>query len=285
VQSNNERYTYNSKGMILYLPASTLILAVTLVSVRAFAPSSSRVHCKHLSTHQQQHQHKQQKQHSCYFSNDLQRSNRKGSSSSTSPTQLNFGVIVAVPDDFFTITGISLGFAYTILRSWNRVTVENVAWENRLEDARLAKLDDDDDLDPNSYTELDLRRMDAAASKSAYGPDAMDGRERKRRASRVQTLEDEEYFEEEEEGSDRVNSMTDEEINDFEETYGVEYDAYYDEPYTVDELPDDMSFVEDKVYGDRRYENGEIFYRGEGDTNIYWRQGGRPRLKQLWELL
>jgi len=254
--------------MRIFLLTATIIFAVTHVSVQAFAPTSL-----------------------CNLSSDLQRGNRKGSSwsptTTVSPTQLNFGVIVAVPDDFFTITGISLGFAYTILRSWNRVTVENVAWENRLEDARLTKLDDEDDLDPNALTELDLRRMDAAASKSAYGPDAMDGRERKRRASRVQTLEDEEDFEEEEEDerSDRAYSMTDEEINEFEETYGVEYDAYYDEPYTVDELPDDMSFVEDKVYGDRRYENGEIFYRGEGDNNIYWRQGGRPRLKQFWELL
>lgn len=204
-----------------------------------------------------------------------------------SRTQLNWGVIVPVPDDFFTITGISLGFAYTILRSWNRVTVENVAWENRLEDARLAKLDEEEESGSvSAYTELDLRKIDAEASRSSYGPEAMERREKKRR-SRVQTLERDEYYDEDDDEaqSDRVYSMTDEEINDFEETYGIEYDPYYDEPYTVDELPDDMSYVEDKVYGDRRYENGEIFYRDEGNKNIYWRQGGRPRLKQFWELL
>jgi hypothetical protein len=207
-------------------------------------------------------------------------------STSTRSTELHWGVLVPVPDDFFTITGISLGFAYTILRSWNRVTVENVAWENRLEDARLAKLDDDDVMNVNAYTELDLRKADAAASKSAYGPgtDSMDGREAKRRSRRVQTL-DEEYYDDEDEESNRNYSMTDEQINEFEETYGVEYDPYYDEPYTVDELPDDVSFVEDKVYGDRRYEDGEIFYRDERNDNLYWRQGGRPRLKQFWELL
>lgn len=153
--------------------------------------------------------------------------------------------------------------------------------------------DDEDGLNPsssNAYTELDLRKMDAAASKSAYGPDAMDARERKGRRQRVQTLEDDYYDdddaeEEEDARGDRVNSMTDEQINDFEETYGVQYDPYYDEPYTMDELPDDMSFVEDKVYGDRRYENGEIFYRDERNEKLYWRQGGRPRLKQFWELL
>ena len=35
----------------------------------------------------------------------------------------------------------------------------------------------------------------------------------------------------------------------------------------VDELPDDMSFVEDKVYGDRRYEKGQIFYRNESNND------------------
>lgn len=212
--------------------------------------------------------------------------NNSNPSTTSRTTPLNWGVLVPVPDDFFTITGISLGFAYTILRSWNRVTVENVAWENRLEDARLAKLDDEDEFSTSSYTELELRKMDAAASKSSYGPDSMDARERKRKGRRVQTLEKDYYDEEEEyERSDRNYSMTDEQINEFEDKYGIEYDPYYDEPYTVDELPDDMTFVEDKVYGDRRYENGEIFYRDENNNDLYWRQGGRPRLKQFWELI
>jgi hypothetical protein len=77
----------------------------------------------------------------------------------------------------------------------------------------------------------------------------------------------------------RNNSMADDQINEFEGTYGVDPD--YDEPYTVDELPYDMSFVEDKVYGDRRYEKGQIFYRNESDNDLYWRQGCRPLLKQF----
>ena len=56
------------------------------------------------------------------------------------------------------------------------------------------------------------------------------------------------------ERSDRNYSMADDQINEFEgRTYGVKCDPYYEEPYMVDELPDDMSFVEDKIYGDRRY--------------------------------
>jgi hypothetical protein len=223
-------------------------------------------------------------------------------SSSTSSSQLNAGVLIPVPDDFFTVAGISLGFAYTITRSWNRVVVENVAWEKRLEDARMNKLEEDDvsmsssSSSNNAYTELDLRKIDAEASQSSYGPDAME-RRRKSRRRRVRTLDmddDDDYDDYDDDDDDDMNrrsddrrySMTDEQINDFEDKYGVIYDPYYDEPYTVDELPDpaDVSFVEDKVYGDRRYQNGEIFYRDENDKNLYWRQGGRPRLKQFWEL-
>jgi len=157
----------------------------------------------------------------------------------------------------------------------------------------MTKLDNDEG--GNLYTELELRKVDAAASKSAYGPDGTEARreterERKRR-SRVKTYDnyddDDELNESENESSredDRQFTMSDEQIAEFEETYGVGYDPYYDEPYTADELPDDISFVEDKVYGDRRYENGEIFYRDERKEDLYWRQGGRPRLKQFWEL-
>ncbi len=167
------------------------------------------------------------------------------------------------------------------------MTVENISWENRLEDARLAKLDEDDERgNTNTFTELELRKMDAAASQSAYGPDAMYERERRKKRG-VRTMErDYEYDEDGEKyRGDRAYSMTDEQIAEFEDKYGVEYDPYYDEPYTEDELPDDMSFVVDKVYGDRRYENGEIFYQDENNKSLYWRQGGRPRLKQFWEML
>ena len=120
-----------------------------------------------------------------------------------------------------------------------------------------------------------------ATSKSADGPDSMDGQERERRGRCVQTL-DADYYDEEEDGrSDRDYIMTDDQSNEVEGMYGVEYDPYYDEPYTVDELPDDMSFVEDKVYGDRRYYKGQIFYRNESNNDLYWRQGCRNLPKQF----
>lgn len=260
------------RALTLFLGLLFIHSYSSIRKVNAFAPFASSRNLNHESRINTRH---------AFFKQSLEKS---------SSTQLHWGVLVPVPDDFFTITGISLGFAYTILRSWNRVTLENVAWENRLQDARMAKLDDDLDLDKpgaslNTFTELDLRKMDAEASISAYGPDAMTSRERSRRGRRVQTMDRDDDEEDDEMRGERVYSMTDEQILDFEEKYGIEYDPYYDEPYTEDELPDDLTFVEDKVYGDRRYENGDIFYRDENNKNIYWRQGGRPRLKQFWELI
>ncbi len=78
----------------------------------------------------------------------------------------------------------------------------------------------------------------------------------------------------------RPAAMTDSEIREFETAHGVEYDPYYDEPYSEDELPGGKHRV-DKSYGDRRYENGEVFYK---EGNVYYRQGSRPRQKKFWNL-
>ena len=82
-------------------------------------------------------------------------------------------------------------------------------------------------------------------------------------------------------GGGRPAPMTDDEIREFETAHGVEYDPYYDEPYAEDELPPGKYKV-DKSYGDRRYENGEVFYREEGGS-YYYRQGSRPRQKKFWD--
>ena len=289
---------YDNKQSSLFLSLWTyLCFILSWHIVTAFAPTTTRIIISTKTTKNHIIQH---------WNNNQNLFKKQHPTSITTSTTLNYGVLVPVPDDFFTIAGISLGFAYTITRSWNRVVVENVAWEKRLEDERMRKLEEDEDNyvsgkggvgTTSTLTELDLRKMDAEVSQSSYGPDAMERRrERNRRRRRVSTLDedyDEENYDDDDDddydnrnrrSSDRSYSMTDEQINDFEEQYGVTYDPYYDEPYTVDELPDDSSFIEDKVYGDRRYQNGEIFYRDENDKNLFWRQGGRPRLKQFWEL-
>ena len=74
----------------------------------------------------------------------------------------------------------------------------------------------------------------------------------------------------------RNYQMTDDEINQFEMEYGIEYDPYYDDPYAEDELPDDFDFKVDKKYGDRIYENGEIFYKDK-ESGLFYRQGAKPR--------
>ena len=55
-----------------------------------------------------------------------------------------------------------------------------------------------------------------------------------------------------------------------------------DEPYEETELPVGK-YKEDKSYGDRRYENGEVFYKDAG-TGSFYRQGSRPRQKKFWDL-
>ena len=81
--------------------------------------------------------------------------------------------------------------------------------------------------------------------------------------------------------SSTTTRMTDAEIQAFQVEYGVAYDPYYDEPYTVDELPTDVTYQTDRRYGDRIYENGEIFYK-HGD-DMYYRQGAKPRNLKFWD--
>jgi hypothetical protein len=52
----------------------------------------------------------------------------------------------------------------------------NVFWKTPI----APKLDNEDEMNPNSYTYLDLRKIDAQGSKSAYGPNSMDGQEREK---------------------------------------------------------------------------------------------------------
>ena len=216
-------------------------------------------------------------------------------SCATSSTQLNFGVLLPVPDDFFTISGVTLGVAYTLTRSINRVLIENIAWEKRLDDARLLELEMQDEAlsygstsvsDTEFFTELDLRKRDSAVSKSAYGPSLTDDNEqlinnRNRRQTKVLDRDETANYDNFKRYSTR---MTDDQIRSFEKEWSVKYDPYYDEPYTKDELPEDEPYVDDKFYGDRRYKNGEIFYRDENNPDLYWRSGGRPRLRQFWEM-
>lgn len=171
--------------------------------------------------------------------------------------------LVPVPDGFFTLTGIVIGLSLSVSRSMTRVIIENRAWENRLEEAREIRLEEDPTL-----TELDLRRQEAAVAPSSYGPQS-----RRTKGSNKDDDNDDEEFE---------YNMTEEEIAAFQQEFGVTYDPYYDEPYEEDELPDDIPFTVDSSYGDRRYENGEIFYFDK-ETGLYYRQGGKPRLKQFWE--
>ena len=234
-------------------------------------------------------------------------------SSPRTRTQLN--AIIDVPYGFFTIAGISLGIMNAIMRPYNRQIIEERAWQRRLEEAREERMAADPTL-----TELDLIREEAESITAPYGPDAMERREEEEREQRelrgrrrrVMVMDDEDdnddYYDDDDYGDeddddyeysrrrgrwrgrkssyqpppeDKYKPMTDDDIEDFEAEYGVEYDPYYDEPYEEDELPTDVKCYTDGVFMDKRYENGEVFYYDE-DIEMYWRQGCKPRIKKMF---
>lgn len=195
----------------------------------------------------------------------------------TSSTSLN--VLLEVPEYFFTFTFPMLGILLSVSKGFARLRLEESAWEQRLEEAREKRLRDDPTL-----TELELRQKEASLEWSAYG------RPRKQEAEREKAMKDRDFLgsrarvmerDDRYEDDDRSYHMTDDEINQFEMEYGIEYDPYYDDPYAEDDLPDDVKFRLDKKYGDRIYENGEIFYKDKS-SGLFYRQGAKPRNLSFW---
>ena len=197
-------------------------------------------------------------------------------------TTLHNGIIMDVDDNFFTATFFSIGLLYSLGKAYNRYLLEEVAFEQRKMEARERRLEDDPTL-----SELDLRRDESESWTSIYGKRSrrreenssvreVEGGRESKYGSRVAVLDDE--FDDD----DDFDGMTDEEIADFEARYGVEYDPYYDEPYDESELPEGK-YKEDRSYGDRRYANGEVFYKDES-TGMFYRQGSKPRQKKFWDL-
>lgn len=189
---------------------------------------------------------------------------------------------------YFTFKFLFLGIALELARYYRRFRMEEVAWERRLEVARRIKLQEDPTL-----TEIELRRKEAAVSWSAYGSKARRqrrqliavdfgrraeaiGRDSNRRGSRnvhpLSPLSDSRSPD----TQHRQFTMSPEQIWQLEQVFGVKYDPYYDDPYTEDELPDDIPHQVDYFYGDRIYDNGEIFYKDK-TSGLFYRQGALPR--------
>lgn len=216
---------------------------------------------------------------------------RSAGAKRSSTTRLN--LLLDVPDQFFTFTFPMLGILLGISKNYARAALEEAAWEQRLAEARAERMAQDPTL-----TELDLRRQEAAHEWSAYGiprrqeQSAAIGQQPGngffgRRQRRVSVLDRDTN---EDDDVDPLSSsefdpsdyrMTEDEIAAFEREYGIEYDAYYDEPYAADELPEG-EYDLDRLYGDRIYkETGEIFYR-DAATGLFWRQGSKPRNIQFF---
>jgi hypothetical protein len=183
--------------------------------------------------------------------------------------------LLDVPRHFFAISMFGGGIILSYGKAFGRLRMEERAWEQRLEEGRKKRLE----LDP-TLTELDLRRREAALEWSAYGKprieeEALQLQQQQQqqlsgRRRRVKVMERVEEAE-----ARRQNPMTDNEIDLFEREFGIDYDPYYDDPYSEEELPEGNCKV-DKNYGDRIYDNGEIFYK-DADTGLFFRQGSKPR--------
>lgn len=231
------------------------------------------------------------------------------STSTTTTTRLYNGIIIDVSDNFFTSAFFTIGLTYSLGKAYNRYLLEEIAFERRKMEAREEILAQQREALPNNEgevddetmisTELEMRRMESARWLSIYGRKfrgrgetttvanddsgggVEDGSSTRRRRNRQQTKVLERDDDDNEDGMSSKYRMSDAEIQNFESTYNIPYDPYYDEPYTEDELPVGKYKI-DKSYGDRRYENGEIFYKEEGE-NVFYRQGSRPRQKIFWD--
>jgi hypothetical protein len=184
-----------------------------------------------------------------------------------------------------------LGILLSFSKRFARIRMEENAWEQRLAEGRQERLR----RDP-SVGEIDLRRQEASLEWSAYGvprmqeEEMMKSKNKERQddqgkysssSKRVKVKERPATDNDDDQDDERDYRMTDLEIEAFELEYGVDYDPYYDDPYTVDELPEG-TFTVDKRYGDRFYENGEIFYL-DAKSGLYYRQGAKPRKINFWK--
>jgi hypothetical protein len=175
-------------------------------------------------------------------------------------TQLQYGKFIDVPDGFFTLLFPLLSITLSISKQIARARLEERAWELRLDESRKARMDADPSLTMN-----ELKRQDAGREYTVYG-----------RGRQLQVLEKTTAA-----TATKTGKMTMEDVSQFEADYGIDYDPYYDDPYTEEELPDDETFRKDKVYGDRVYASGEVFYYDK-ESNMYYRQGSKPRVKNFW---
>jgi hypothetical protein len=204
---------------------------------------------------------------------------RTTSTTSTSTSRLY--ALLDVPDNFFTILLPTLSLFLAFSKAVARSRLEERAWEQRLEESRLEQLERD-----FGQTEIELRKREAAAEWSAYGRNVNGEQQeqeewntRKRVVTRQQTKENASRGGSREYYSNGI--MSPQEIEKFEREFGVQYDPYYDDPYTEEELPEDIPYKVEKLYGDRIYKDGEVFYKDD-KTGLYYRQGSQPRTQKFW---
>jgi len=227
----------------------------------------------------------------------------------------------AIPTQFFidhqfAISWPTLYLMNGLMTRYRRDQTENEAWEERLKDTRNQVLE----LDP-TMTALELKRQEVENSWSVYGNQKYEAKQQQllqkqqqqqqrqqRQQSRSKKVSVMNNNDEEEEGDDhtiqyqrpdrstssssskgkytygeREYHLSDDEIDELQDVYGVQYDPYYDDPYTLEELPDAPNdfwgkpkYHHTNFHGTRFYfETGETFYCNKKNM-LWYRSGSRP---------
>ena len=178
-------------------------------------------------------------------------------------------------DDFYVYVFPVATILAQIGRRMQRARLEEQSWELRLAEAREQILRENPTL-----TKAEVRRDQASLDPSVYSPaSSMQLTSVERLPVLTSTKEPaltQEY------GPGRTYTCNQDEI-DAIEAFGVEYDPFYDDPYTAGELPSKRGYDRvrhDRTFGDMIYiKDGvtEVFYKDK-DSGLYYRQGARPRI-------
>lgn len=201
------------------------------------------------------------------------------------------GTIIPTSFNFFTKVGLSLGLAHSLSRSISRVLLENNAWKKRCRMSlkRTYDLHINGRVSPPNFTSVEficVRNFKEEQHSTIKGCKLLSIKNNKSTSKDCAVKRIECEFMSSSYLYKSVPIKMDH-IREFEEKYNIPYDPYYDEPYQFDQLPKNSNYTVDKFFGDIHYNDGEIFYRDISSSKnhikegVYWRQGGRPRIKFL----
>eukprot|EP00548_Thalassiothrix_antarctica_P003868 CAMPEP_0194133762 /NCGR_PEP_ID=MMETSP0152-20130528/3795_1 /TAXON_ID=1049557 /ORGANISM="Thalassiothrix antarctica, Strain L6-D1" /LENGTH=210 /DNA_ID=CAMNT_0038829117 /DNA_START=232 /DNA_END=864 /DNA_ORIENTATION=+ len=196
--------------------------------------------------------------------------------SSLTDSMLDGSMYMPLPDSPFDVDNMSVfcwGLFGVFSSEYYRLRREECAFEERVVENREQRLANDPTLIRRQVYKEESRTLSTYYGR--FRPN--NALEMELRNQRTTVLERDFNIE----GSGRQFKISESEILELEKLK-VKYDPYYDDPYTKEELPDDIPYKD--IHGrhrDRYYKNGEIFYIDK-ETGLYFRQGAKPRMRPFW---